>query len=208
MSPVLWKVWRSKPCFTTVTSCTVLRPNPQKCPSSHCLCVLRPHFLQLSAGAFLPVSHQKSRISLFSPIVMLTGWRGEQGAVPAGGGRPALPRGRHSRAGWIWCVSTATQRCFCQQQHGLMLKGNRSSQKNPRHCNVPECLGKERVRGVSSLLVFFKYQFTLHCIHWEVLEIMGILDCGQKVLEVMGAPECGQRLGHPGIEMTQSQKAF
>lgn len=63
------------------------------------------------------------------PIVMLTGWRGEQGAVPAGGGRPALPRGRHSRAGWIWCVSTATQRRFCQQQYGLMLKGNRSSRK-------------------------------------------------------------------------------
>lgn len=61
---------------------------------------------------------------------------------------------------------------------------------------------------VSSLRVFFKYQFKLHCIHWEVLEIMGILDCGQKVLEVMGAPECGQRLGHPGIEMTQSQRAF
>lgn len=126
VSPVLCKVWKSKPCFSTVTSCPVLRPNPQKCPSSHCLCVLQPHFLQLSAEVFLPVS---SCISLFSPILMLRGWQGEQGAVPARGGQPALPRGRHSRVGWIWCVSTATQRCFCQQQHSLMLKENCSSPK-------------------------------------------------------------------------------
>lgn len=175
-SPALCKVWMPKPCFTTVTLCSALRPNPQKCPSSHCLCVPRPHFLQLSAGVFLPVSHQKSCISLFCPIVMLTGWRGEQGAVPARGGRPALPRGRLSRAGWIWCVSTATQGCFCQQQHSLSSRKTalpKTTKKTPRHCNVPECLGKKGVKGVSPVLVFFKYQFKLHYIPQEVVEIMG-----------------------------------
>lgn len=37
---------------------------------------------------------------------------------------------------------------------------------------------------------------------------MGVPDCGQKVLEIMGALECGQRLGHPGMERTQSERAF
>lgn len=58
------------------------------------------------------------------------------------------------------------------------LKENCSSKKKknttkPRHCNVPECLGKKGVKGVSPVLVFFKYQFKLHYIPQEVVEIMG-----------------------------------
>lgn len=157
-----------------MTSCAALRPNPQKCPSSHCLCVSQPHFLQLSAGVFPPVSHQKSCSSLFLPHCNANRLAGRAGGCASQGRAASTAPGQaqQSRLDLV-CQHSYTGMLLPTQHRLSSRKTSLTKKKNPRHCNVPECLENEGVRRVSPVLVFFKYQFKLHYIHQEVVEIMG-----------------------------------
>lgn len=177
------------------------------------LCVLRPHFLQLSVRVFLPVSHQQNPVSPRSPIIMLTGWRWEQGALPARGGQPAMPPrtspGRAEQRG----LASGCQHSYVEMTDAPAIAAQVDAQGNvlsplKRQCNVPERLGKDEVRETLLSLCPPSASFSSVAFHREVVEITGIPDYGQKVLEIMGAPACGQRLGHPGMKTTQSQRAF
>lgn len=112
--------------------------------------------------------------------------------MPARGGWPALGlEGQHSYTGMLL--------------HRLMLKENCSSQKKDPGIAVFQSV---RVRGVSPVLVFFRYQFKLHCIHHEVVGKMGFLGLWTKSPYNNGSPGVWTEAGHPGMEMTQSQRAF
>lgn len=78
--------------------------------------------------------------------------------------------------------------------HRLMLKENYSSQKKDPGIAVFQSV---RVRGVSPVLVFFRYQFKLHCIHHEVVGKMGFLGLWTKSPYNNGSPGVWTEAGAP-----------
>lgn len=170
-----------------MTLCVVLRPNPNKCPSSHCLrdplCTTAsfpPALCRAFPSSFTPEERRFPIFPYFNANRLAVKARDSASEGRTASTVPVCPcapaRGGQSRRGWFQSAGTATWRWLdasANSSTGWCLRKNALTPSKKQAMQCPRGSGEGKSEGISPVVVFSECQFELHCIHQEVVEIMG-----------------------------------